>query len=206
MYISRRRKNTYTPVAANKSETEAAPPAELSAPPQEEQGNVPMPLPEEEGPAIQPDQPPMPDLPEAQVELINGDGSDLGNPPPTAGLTYEEFLAASPSTGFLKVQAFIGQQGMPVSGAFITVSAPFKDGERIFYALKTDADGIVDGIVLPTPSRESSAIPGSDNPFAVYTVTASHPMYRTAVYGEVPVFSGVKSIQPVVFFPKGEER
>ncbi len=206
MYISRRRKNAYTPVAADNSEKEAPKTAERVVPPVEERESAPMPLPEEEGPAIQPEQPPMPEMPEAQVELINGDGSDLGSPPPTAGLTYEEFLAASPSTGFLKVQAFIGQQGMPVSGAFITVSAPFKDGERIFYALKTDADGIVDGIVLPTPSRESSAIPGSDNPFAVYTVTASHPMYRTAVYGEVPVFSGVKSIQPVVFFPKGEER
>ena len=198
MYISRRRKNTYTPVAANKSETEAAPPA-----PRPELPVEPL-ITDKDDEEIDPQT--YSDLPEAQVELINGEGSDLGSPPPTAGLTYEEFLAASPSTGFLKVQAFIGQQGMPVSGAFITVSAPFKDGERIFYALKTDADGIVDGIVLPTPSRESSAIPGSDNPFAVYTVTASHPMYRTAVYGEVPVFSGVKSIQPIVFFPKGEER
>ena len=198
MYISRRRKNTYTPVAANKSETEAAPPAPMPELPVE-----PL-ITDKDDEEIDPQT--YSDLPEAQVELINGEGSDLGSPPPTVGLTYEEFLAASPSTGFLKVQAFIGQQGMPVSGAFITVSAPFKDGERIFYALKTDADGIVDGIVLPTPSRESSAIPGSDNPFAVYTVTASHPMYRTAVYGEVPVFSGVKSIQPVVFFPKGEER
>ena len=198
MYISRRRKNTYTPVAANKSETEAAPPAPMPELPVE-----PL-IPDKDAEEIDPQT--YSDLPEAQVKLINGEGSDLGSPPPTAGLTYEEFLAASPSTGFLKVQAFIGQQGMPVSGAFITVSAPFKDGERIFYALKTDADGIVDGIVLPTPSRESSAIPGSDNPFAVYTVTASHPMYRTAVYGEVPVFSGVKSIQPIVFFPKGDER
>ena len=198
MYISRRRKNAYTPVAANKSETEAAPPAPMPELPVE-----PL-IPDKDAEEIDPQT--YSDLPEAQVELINGDSSNLGSPPPTAGLTYEEFLAASPSTGFLKVQAFIGQQGMPVSGAFITVSAPFKDGERIFYALKTDADGIVDGIVLPTPSRESSAIPGSDNPFAVYTVTASHPMYRTAVYGEVPVFSGVKSIQPIVFFPKGEER
>ena len=65
MYISRRRKNAYTPVAADNSEKEAPKTAERVVPPVEERESVPMPLPEEEGPAIQPKQPPMPEMPEA---------------------------------------------------------------------------------------------------------------------------------------------
>ena len=144
-------------------------------------------------------------FPEASVELINGDDSDLGRAPSTAELTYEEFLAANPQTGALRVQAYIGAQGFPVAGALVTVSAPFLDGERVLYAVKTNADGIADNLILPAPEREASQIPGSQNPFAEYNVSVSHPDYRTAVFSGVPVFAGVKSIQPVVFLPRGTE-
>lgn len=144
-------------------------------------------------------------FPEASVELINGEGSDLGRAPSSAELTYEEFLAANPQTGALRVQAYIGAQGFPVSGALVTVSAPFKDGERVLYAVKTNADGIADNLILPAPDREASQIPGSQNPFAEYNVSVSHPDYRTATFTGVPVFAGVRSIQPVVFLPRGTE-
>ena len=144
-------------------------------------------------------------FPEASVELINGEGSDLGRAPSSAELTYEEFLAANPQTGALRVQAYIGAQGFPVSGALVTVSAPFKDGERVLYAVKTNADGIADNLILPAPDREASQIPGSQNPFAEYNVSVSHPNYRTATFTGVPVFAGVRSIQPVVFLPRGTE-
>ena len=144
-------------------------------------------------------------FPEASVELINGEGSDLGRAPSSAELTYEEFLAANPQTGALRVQAYIGAQGFPVSGALVTVSAPFKDGERVLYAVKTNADSIADNLILPAPDREASQIPGSQNPFAEYNVSVSHPNYRTATFTGVPVFAGVRSIQPVVFLPRGTE-
>ncbi|MBR0327575.1 MAG: hypothetical protein IIX09_07205, partial [Clostridia bacterium] len=144
-------------------------------------------------------------FPEANVELIEGEGSDLGSAPSTADLTYEEFLAANPQTGALRVQAFIGAQGLPVQGALVTVSAAFKDGERVLYAVKTNSDGIADNLILPAPDREASQIPGSQNPFAEYNVSVSHPDYRTAFFTGVPVFAGVKSIQPVVFLPRGTE-
>ncbi len=144
-------------------------------------------------------------FPEASVEMINGESSDLGKAPYTADLTYEEFIAANPQTGILRVQAYIGAQGLPVSGALVTVSAPFKDGEKVLYAVKTNGDGVADGLILPAPDRSSSQIPGSQNPFAEYNVSVSHPDYRTAVFSGVPVFAGVKSIQPVVFLPRGTE-
>jgi hypothetical protein len=223
MYVSRKRKSAYTAVPPNKSESDnthtAVPPnnseenAVTSLTPNNSDDNTQAPLAPNNSAsdntqtAISPnnsDADASP-LPEASVELINGDDSDLGKAPSSAELTYAEFLAANPETGILRVQAFIGAQGLPVSNALVTVSAPFKDGERVLYAVRTDTDGIADNLILPAPDREASQIPGSQNPFAEYNVSVSHPDYRTALFTGVPVFAGVKSIQPVVFLPRGTE-
>lgn len=211
MYISRKRKNAYTPITPNNSaENSAYTPltpnnsddnnAYTSLPPiNSEEDNASPPLTPDNSEAEERT------FPEASVEMINGEGSDLGSAPSTADLTYEEFLAANPQTGILRVQAYIGAQGLPVSGALVTVSAPFKDGEKVLYAVKTNEDGVADDLILPAPERASSQIPGSQNPFAEYNVSVSHPDYRTALFTGVPVFAGVKSIQPVVFLPRGTE-
>ena len=220
MYVSRKRKsaytslspnnsdvNTYTPLTPNNSEDDNAQtslppvnseiPAEATLSPVNSEFNASTPLIPNNSVAEERA------FPEANVELIGG--SDLGSAPSAADLTYEEFLAANPQTGALRVQAFIGAQGFPVSGALVTVSAPFKDGERVLYAVKTNEDGVADDLILPAPERASSQIPGSQNPFAEYNVSVSHPDYRTALFTGVPVFAGVKSIQPVVFLPRGTE-
>ena len=222
MYVSRKRKsaytslspnnsdvNTYTPLTPNNSEDDNAQtslppvnseiPTEATLSPVNSEFNASTPLTPNNSVAEERA------FPEANVELIEGEGSDLGSAPSTADLTYEEFLAANPQTGALRVQAFIGAQGLPVQGALVTVSAPFKDGERVLYAVKTNSDGIADNLILPAPDREASQIPGSQNPFAEYNVSVSHPDYRTALFTGVPVFAGVKSIQPVVFLPRGTE-
>ncbi len=228
MYISRKRKNAYTALAPNRSADDTANTA--LSPVNSDENNTPAPLTPnnsetEEFPDTYTHVPPVNSdenntstpltpnkseaeervFPEANVELINGDNSDLGRAAPTAELMYEEFLAANPQTGSLRVQAYIGAQGLPVSGALVTVSAPFLDGEKVFYAVKTNPDGIADNLILPAPDRSNSQIPGSQNPFAEYNVSVSHPNYRTAVFAGVPVFSGVKSIQPVIFLPRGAE-
>ena len=221
MYVSRKRKSAYTSLSPNNSEVNTSTPltpnnseddnaqtslppvnseipAEATLSPVNSEFNASTPLTpnnSEEERAF----------PEANVELIGGEGSDLGIAPSAADLTYEEFLAANPQTGALRVQAFIGAQGLPVQGALVTVSAAFKDGERVLYAVKTNSDGIADNLILPAPDREASQIPGSQNPFAEYNVSVSHPDYRTALFTGVPVFAGVKSIQPVVFLPRGTE-
>ncbi len=211
MYISRKRKPAYTPITPNNSEESNAYTPLTPDNSEGENTYTPLaPINSEENNAFTPLTPDNSEaeervFPEASVEMINGEGSDLGRAPSTADLTYEEFLAANPQTGILRVQAFIGAQGFPVSGALVTVSAPFKDGERVLYAVKTNEDGVADDLILPAPDRSSSQIPGSQNPFAEYNVSVSHPNYSTAVFSGVPVFAGVKSIQPVVFLPRGTE-
>lgn len=135
-------------------------------------------------------------------------GESTTYPPPFSAptessldITFNEFLKRNGETGTLRVQAFIGDRGMPVEDAAVIVFANFSDGERIFYTVKTNADGIADNLILPAPSRESSELPGSTNPYAEYSVSVSHPDYLSQRYEKVPIFAGIRSIQPVAFLP-----
>ena len=147
-------------------------------------------------------------VPTTEKTTEDSAGESTTYPPPFSAptessldITFDEFLKRNGETGTLRVQAFIGDRGMPVEAATVIVFANFSDGERIFYTVKTNADGIADGLILPAPSRESSELPGSTNPYAEYSVTVSHPDYLSQRYEKVPIFAGIRSIQPVAFLP-----
>lgn len=114
----------------------------------------------------------------------------------------EDFESRNGSSGVLRVQVFAADQGYPVSGADVTVKARFLTGDREFFRGRTDIDGIVDNITLPTPSRMLSL--DEDNtaePFSLYNIRVSHPDYAVGEFSNVPVFDSVKSIQPVELVP-----
>ena len=121
-------------------------------------------------------------------------------------VSYAEFLEDNPKSGSLKVQAYTGSQIAPISGVTIIVSKTFTDGERVFYSLVTDENGIVDGILLPAPSKTLSEQPSNIPPYADYSVTAFHPDFHQEVYYNVPIFEGIKSIQPVRLTPSSINR
>lgn len=119
--------------------------------------------------------------------------------------TYESFLQKNPQSGILRIQAFAGQQAVPVVGAQVTVSREFQDGSREFATGVTDENGVLDGIVLPAPDKSLSESPTVEAPYATYDIRVSHPGYRTEIYQKVPVFDGIKSIQPVRFLSNRSE-
>lgn len=121
-------------------------------------------------------------------------------------VSYTEFMETNPKTGSLKVQAFTGQQTAPISGVTVVVSKTFSDGERVFYSLVTDENGIVDNILLPAPSKTLSEQPSNIPPYSDYSITAFHPSFHQEVYSNVPVFEGIKSIQPVRLTPSSINR
>ena len=122
--------------------------------------------------------------------------------PPTSS-TYEQFLETATALGSLKIQAFSAQQVYPVAGAEIVISKDFPDRSRVFYRLITDADGIVDNIVLPTQSRAGTNAPNTTTtaPYEVYNIQATHPNFLPTKLISVAIFDGVKSIQPISFIP-----
>ena len=113
--------------------------------------------------------------------------------------TYENFQRENQETGLLKIQAYAGRQIMPVSGAQVTITHTFTDGTKEFASGTTDENGILDNIILPAPSKQLAESPTGEAPYAMYDIVVSHPNYRTEIYRQVPVFEGIKSIQPVRF-------
>lgn len=111
-------------------------------------------------------------------------------------LTYAEFLQKNPYSGFLKIQAFRGNQAFPVPGVQVRISRDFADGERVFFTGTTNANGIIDGIELPAPSRDDSLTPDGPISTAVYNLTAVHPQYHTIAV-PLEAYEGITAIQPL---------
>ncbi len=118
-------------------------------------------------------------------------------PPPSD--SFEDFSTVNTEIGFLRVQSFAGQQTAPVSGARVLITHTFRDGARRFGAGETDESGVLDSIALPAPPAALSQTPSGRMPYALYDVRVTHPDFRVEFFRNVPVFAGVKSIQPVRF-------
>ena len=145
----------------------------------------------------------LPEDPDAQVNLPeNAPENDPLQSFPRRNITYETFLAENTAAGFLRVQAFAGPGALPIPDADVLVVREFTDGARRFAAGKTDVSGILDGIVLPAPDAALAQQPGAKVPYALYDIYVTHPDYRTEIYRQVPVFAGVRSIQPVRFIAR----
>ena len=52
-------------------------------------------------------------------------------------------------------------------------------------------------MILPAPPKENSVIGNGSAPFASYGVEATRDGLRTELIENVPIFSGIKSIQPL---------
>ena len=144
----------------------------------------------------------------------NGDGAevtvpddpqDLGEDAESERESYREFLVGNSDTGVLRVQASAGGQSIPLSNVNITVYRDFSDGRHVFYQVTTNSDGVADGMLLPAPPRVNSVEGNGQTPFADYTVTASREGLRSLTVENVPIFSGVRSIQPINMSPETRE-
>lgn len=118
--------------------------------------------------------------------------------------TYEQFKARNTDVGILRVQASAGNASIPLSNVRITVYRDFSDGRHLFYKVSTNADGVADGMILPAPPKENSVIGNDATPFASYSVEAMREGLRAELIENVPIFSGIKSIQPLNMKVNGE--
>ena len=178
---------------------ESVQPAPPEPAPQSELPPAPAPSPQPAAPAV-PSPPLPPDQPEINPPEANPQDDPLQPIAPEAD-TYENFLRENTKTGILRVQAYAGRQAVPVPGAQVTVSRTFSDGTKEFASGVTDENGIFDNVVLPAPDKALAEAPTGEAPYATYDICVTHPGYRTEVYQQVPIFDGIKSIQPVRFLP-----
>lgn len=118
---------------------------------------------------------------------------------------YSDFLKSNPQKGVLKFQVYAANQAFPVVNARVTVYLKLSDGNREMFDGLTDINGIIDNIVLPAPDKSLSQSPDSLSvPYSSYTATVEHPDFSNVSFINIPVFSGIKSIQGVEMIPMTE--
>ena len=108
----------------------------------------------------------------------------------------DEYLEKYCEQGILRIQAFRGQQAIPVEGVHVTVRCPIGGDQMVFFEGSTDSSGIIDPILLPAPKPETSLSPDLSDPCSEYEIIAEHPDFETLT-SNVMVFPGVKTIQPL---------
>lgn len=108
--------------------------------------------------------------------------------------------------GYIKAEVTTGSGAVPIENAIVLITQ--KDGDKT-YLLKmliTDESGATETIPLPAPNAAYSETPSPDEkPFADYYIQAYAEGFYAENGMEVPVFSGVKSIQPIALIPRSAD-
>ncbi len=119
-----------------------------------------------------------------------------------------DFLAENSESGSLKVETYAADRSFGVGSARVMVFIELPGGNVAVFDGITDNDGSTESIRLPAPPRELSQTPQTGNnpklPYSTYSIYVEHPDYVRSVFTNVPVFSGVESIQPVRMLAKVE--
>lgn len=105
--------------------------------------------------------------------------------------------------GTLIVRSFVSRAQLPVSGATVIVSVPDSTNrQRLLNISQTNESGIAGPITLSAPELENSLTPEHQaSAFSNYTLIVEHPDYQLAVFQDLQVFPGVKTIQDVPLIP-----
>ncbi len=110
-------------------------------------------------------------------------------------------------TGYLTVRVSTASGAIPLENAAVNIRGGDVDDSDVIFALTTNSDGLTPTVALPTPPRASSEVPQTDvPPYAVYNVDVFAKGYAPVFFNNVPVFSGINSVQPAVLLPETENR
>jgi hypothetical protein len=139
---------------------------------------------------------PEPDLSELDTDF--GAASAEDNAPPE--YTSEELLGSE--KGYILVNVRTGDYSSAVSGAAIAVTAVV-DGKRMILASGvTDESGVSPKFALPVPDLIHSQSPSPDErPYNLFDVSVSAEGFFHARSVDVPVFSGITSVQNFNLIP-----
>ncbi len=107
--------------------------------------------------------------------------------------------------GYIKAEVTTGSGSAPVEGATVIITKKKGDKTMLIKMLVTDENGETEEVELPAPDISYSESPDpAERPFSEYRISVSADGYYTVPEIIVPVFSTVKSIQPVAMIPLAE--
>ena len=113
---------------------------------------------------------------------------------------YNDFINVNPDLGILKIEAFTVNEGLPIPDTDILIYKDIGEYNVIFYKGKTDANGMIDNIYLPTPKMSESNI--LEPLYTVYDMNAYHMGFETIKKYSIGMFGGIKVIQYVKMTPE----
>lgn len=117
-----------------------------------------------------------------------------------------DFLVANNESGTMRVETFASDRSFGIGSARVMIFVELPSGNVAVFDGLTDIDGVTQSVRLPAPPREISQSPQTGAnarlPYSVYSVYVEHPAFVRSVFTNVPVFSGVESIQPVRMLAK----
>ncbi|MBQ4324760.1 MAG: hypothetical protein IJC29_03100 [Clostridia bacterium] len=102
---------------------------------------------------------------------------------------------ANGALGYLIVEASTAENALPIPGALVTVTSPPGTGSTAL-SVETDISGRTERLVLGTVDRALSEVPGNVHPYTTYDITVVAEGYYPFYAREVPIFSGVTTLQP----------
>lgn len=107
--------------------------------------------------------------------------------------------------GYLTVRVSTARGAIPLEDAAVNIRGGNIEKSAVIYALTTNSDGLTPVVSLPTPPRVNSESPQETQPnYAVYNIDVFADGYAPAFFHNVPVFSGITSVQPAILLPSIE--
>lgn len=103
--------------------------------------------------------------------------------------------------GTLLVRVSTAGIALPVEGADVRIDGNEEGNRNIHYLLTTDRSGLLERILLPAPPAALSLTPNNQKGFADYNIRVFKDGFYPILLRNVPLFSGITSIQAVELIP-----
>lgn len=129
--------------------------------------------------------------------------SDLSDPLEPRYSGDEEETPDVSGTGYIKAEVTTGGGAVPIENAVVLITKKENGKTYLLKMLISDESGSTETVALPAPNVSFSETPDpTEKPFANYYISAYADGFYAENDMEVPVFSGVKSIQPIALIPR----
>lgn len=103
--------------------------------------------------------------------------------------------------GKLRIEATSGSRSSPVDDVLVIITRPAGDSREVLATLLTDSSGLTQTIGISAPAGIFSGSPSGRAVNASVDITAYKKGFYEVENRNVPVFSGITSIQPVNMIP-----
>ena len=129
--------------------------------------------------------------------------SDLSDPLEPRYSGGEDETSDGSGVGYIKAEVTTGSGAVPIENAVVLITKKENGKTYLLKMLISDESGSTETVALSAPNVSFSETPDpTEKPFADYYISAYADGFYAENDMEVPVFSGVKSIQPIALIPR----